>query len=117
MGLWTEKDNVAIKLILLLYQAINFLSCAKVLDNACLTIFLLPQHHWQPENVQEVVDKEQPSKPLPVFMAGLSMGGLTSILVALKDQSAWQVNLVFQGNARIYSSCLLAWHLSLFDKQ
>ena len=41
--------------------------------------------------IQEIVDKEQGASPLPVFMAGLSMGGLTSILVALRNQSVWKV--------------------------
>jgi len=38
----------------------------------------------------EVVEKAQPSPPLPVFLGGLSMGGMTAILGAIRDQSAWQ---------------------------
>ena len=40
---------------------------------------------------QQVVDKAQPSPALPVFMSGLSMGGMTAILTALRDKSKWKV--------------------------
>jgi len=47
--------------------------------------------------MQEVVEKAQPSPPLPVFLGGLSMGGMTAILGAIRDQSAWQVTPPYHG--------------------
>lgn len=44
-------------------------------------------------DLQEVLDPMQPSgMQLPVFMGGQSMGGMLTILTALRDQSAWQVH-------------------------
>ena len=51
--------------------------------NACI--------YEQMSFMQEIVDKEQGASQLPVFMAGLSMGGMTSILVALRNQRVWKV--------------------------
>lgn len=43
-------------------------------------------------DLQEVLNPMQPSgMQLPVFMGGQSMGGMLTILTALRDQSAWQV--------------------------
>lgn len=45
------------------------------------------------DDLQEVLDPMQPSgMQLPVFMGGQSMGGMLTILTALRDQSAWQVH-------------------------
>ena len=42
--------------------------------------------------LQELLDPMQPAgSQLPVFMGGQSMGGMLSILTALRDQNAWQV--------------------------
>ena len=44
--------------------------------------------------MQEVLDPMQPAgMQLPVFMGGQSMGGMLTILTALRDQAAWQVHV------------------------
>lgn len=48
-------------------------------------------------HLQEVVDKEQPSPPVPVFLGGLSMGGMTAIIAAIRDQAKWQVPFLDHG--------------------
>ena len=59
------------------------------------------------DDVQEVLDPMQPAGvQLPVFMGGQSMGGMLTILSALRDQAAWQVRdfLLF---SCLKAACLL----------
>ena len=41
--------------------------------------------------VQELIDPRQSQQAVPVFVGGQSMGGLVAALVAIRDQTIWQV--------------------------
>ena len=43
--------------------------------------------------MQEVVKKDGSNTPL--FLGGLSMGGMIAILAAIRDQTKWQVCLLY----------------------
>ena len=49
--------------------------------------------------VQELIDPKQTQQPVPVFVGGQSMGGLVAALVAIRDQTIWQVQSQMHASA------------------
>ena len=69
------------------------------LGSKCLTCSVKPQLAVL---LQEVVSQHC-SPELPVFMGGMSMGGMIAVLTVLRDPSAWKASLPL-----FYACCLVA---------
>ena len=82
----------------------------------CVTCPQAQQSDAVVDGLQEVLDPMQPSaqQQLPVFMGGQSMGGMLTILTALRDQAAWQVHGFMPAFIHLHS---LAFDQSLFHLQ